>query len=95
MIGITKCEKKFDHRLGGPWPPVAPPGSATGSGAPPQKMYDWKEGSDDGQIKVWIRQRSGGTFVRLLYACRYNHAASQTEMGVHRFSILEIEAMIA
>ena len=31
VIGITKCEKKFDHRLGGgPWPPVAPPGSATG-----------------------------------------------------------------
>ena len=31
MIGITKCEKIFDHRLGGPWPPVAPPGSATGT----------------------------------------------------------------
>ena len=29
VICITKCEKKFDHRLGGPWPPVAPPGSAT------------------------------------------------------------------
>ena len=24
MICITKCEKKFVHRLGGAWPPVAP-----------------------------------------------------------------------
>ena len=24
VIVITKCEKKIDHCLGGPWPPVAP-----------------------------------------------------------------------
>ena len=24
MIGITKCEKKFVHRLEGAWPPVTP-----------------------------------------------------------------------
>ena len=29
MIGITKCEKNFVHRLGGGMAPCAPPGSAT------------------------------------------------------------------
>ena len=31
MVCITKCEKKIWPSFGGAWPPVAPPGSATGS----------------------------------------------------------------
>ena len=36
MIGLTKCEKKFDHRLGGGHGPLwPPPGSATAIGMEP------------------------------------------------------------
>ena len=65
------------------------------SGIPPQKLSDWKVGSDEGTDgEVQVRRKSGGTFVCCLYACRYSYAAGQIKMGVRRIPIPEIQAMV-